>query len=359
MSSSVTPRRRSVAKKNAQPLPSIAETAVAPPPPNPPTLEVIAEPPIPEYEVEEMTAPAQPEEQTITITYGLMASDKVCVNIPVSEVINSEILKTHDCYERTQPTEVSPLRVLNRVYVDLDGKLPLDMPENIFNSRVKEITDALLGASDEYSIQQSCKWRCSSGGDYENKISFSLVYPLKCGTKKLIDTFVRRKVFPMLKTALSGAITLALCDAGAKNKKNTETYLGVLLIDTSVYNVGGRKMRMVHTTKPNENRPKTIVRGNLIDSLITYIPEDCEELVADPIPASPATPVMSETQSMVTTTTTTPEALLDITVDKEKNLELLRKVIEKLGQHRFDYYPDWIRLGFAMFAEGFALEDYI
>ena len=337
-------------------MPSIAETPVAPPPPNPPTLEFNDNPLIPEQEVEEMTAPAQPEDETIVITYGLMASDKTCVSIPLSEVLNSEILKTHDCYERTQPTEVSPLRILNRVYVDLDGKLPLDMPENIFNSRVKAITDALLGASDEYSIQQSCKWRCNNGSDYENKISFSLVYPNKCGSKKLIEGFVRRKVFPMLKSALAGAITLALCDAGAKNKKNAENYLGVLLIDTSVYNSGGRKMRMVHTTKPNENRPKTIVRGTLEDSLITYVPQGCEVLENPP---TPATPVMSETQSVVTTTTTTPEALLDITLDKEKNLELLRKVIEKLGQHRFDYYPDWIRLGFAMFAEGFTLDDYI
>ena len=341
------------------------------PTPSPPVLETIAETPVAEVPPTP-TPTVAVAEQTIVITNGLASSDKNCRAVPISQV-TEQLLKSANYYERTQPTEIEPTRTNNRVYVDLDGKMALDTQEDEFNEIVESITGTLVDIAEEgedYSIQQSCKWRTNVGnGVYENKLSFSLVYKHKHGDKRSIAMFVRNKIVPVLRDRLEDYIPLRVCEAGEKNKKgNTYLYIGSLLVDMSVYNEGGRKMRLPYATKPNEDRPKTLVRGSLLDSLITYIPEDS---VPIPPPAQAVEtndlyyeeeqqePEYTQETNTVTTNTMTTMDHLDIPDDPDKSRELVRRVIAKLGQHRFDYYPNWIRLGFALFNEGFTLEEFI
>ena len=50
--------------------------------------------------------------------------------------------------------------------------------------------------------------------------------------------------------------------------------------DMSIYNKN-RKMRMVGTSKPGENRPLEMIQGEIEDTLITYIPGDAEHIPVD------------------------------------------------------------------------------
>ena len=311
--------------------------------------------------------PANPE-QTIAITSGLSASDTKYDSVPVSKV--EEYLKgtwnppgvgrtgkRKDCYERTQPIQSEPTRKLNRVYVDIDGEMPSDISEDDFNGKVKAICD-LLKAKEGRAVKESCKWKCADeSGSVSNKLSFTIHYQKLCGTKKAIAFYVKTKVAPKLKLLFKDVIpVLTILKKESKTKAGTK-YDGHLIIDLSVFNEGQRKMRMLGQTKPCQDRPYRLVSGSFEDTLITYIPLGCAVL---PEPQSILTlaPVVEAEPTPDVEESIAPTEVSDPTEEDLKSKELINEVLGALGQHRWDYYPDWLRIGFVMYNEGFSLENF-
>lgn len=319
----------------------------------------------------ETPTPANPE-QLVAITSGLASSDTKYDNVPVSKV-EQYLLgkwsppgvlhtgKRHNCYERTQPIQAEPKRTLNRVYVDIDGEMPMDIGEADFNAKVASILEVLKAMGDDIAVKESCKWRCSDETSaISHKVSFTLHFTALCGTKKAIGHYVKTKVAPTLKKNLKEIVPVMTILKKESKSKAGAKYEGHLIIDLSVFNDGQRKMRMLGQTKPSQDRPYKLIKGSFTDTLITYIPEGCEVLpepqsilelakVVEPV-AEPDTVI---DESVAPTETSDP------TEDDVKTRELLSEVIAHLGQHRWDYYPDWIRIGFVMFNEGYNVESFI
>jgi P4 family phage/plasmid primase-like protien len=319
----------------------------------------------------ETATPANPE-QTIAITTGLASSDKAFDSVPVSKVedylrgkwnppgVKRPLLRRKECYERTQPTESEPTRRLNRVYVDIDGEMEPDMPEDDFNAKVGDIRSA-LETLEGVAIKESCKWKCSAeDSSVSNKLSFTIHYKNLCGSKKAINHFVKSKVAPNLTKLLKDVIPVAIILKKESKSKAGNKYDGKAVIDLSVYNEGNRKMRMLYQTKPCQDRPYKLITGEFVDTLITYIPPGCPEL---PEPQSILTLTQAEEPPPLrpeeVEPSLAPTEASDPTEDDIKSREILSEVISKLGQHRWDYYPDWIRIGFVMYNEGYTVENFV
>ena len=311
--------------------------------------------------------PGNPEEQTIAITSGLGASDTKYDAVPVSKVEAylagtwnpsgiTRSGKRRECYERTQPIQSEPLRILNRVYVDIDGEMPSDISEDDFNETVRDICD-ILKTKEGRAVKESCKWKCSDeSGSVSNKLSFTIHYMNLCGTKKAIGYYVKTKVAPKLKALLSDIIpVLTILKKESKTKAGNK-YDGHLIIDLSVFNDGQRKMRMLGQTKPCQDRPYRLISGSFMDTLITYIPKDCPRLT-EPQSILTLAPVVEEPIREIEESIA-PTEVSDPTEEELKTKELIGEVLTAIGQNRWDYYPDWIRIGFVMFNEGFTLEHF-
>ena len=310
--------------------------------------------------ISEMADPGQPEvEQCVFITSGLASSDKDFTKIKVSEV--ASFLKAHpkkDCYERTQPTEADPHRIFNRVYVDLDGELPFETLDYDFTVKDALIQDALkkFCRAEGYALMEASKWKCADDkGDVTNKLSYRLTHPKLCGRKKDIKYLISTSLGKRLTDALKDIIPVQL----VLKKKTNVKYDGQLIIDLSVYNDGQRKMRMVGQSKPLQKRPNKIVLGSDTDQLITYIPSDCLR-IPEPVSIFEKTPSKmpepsSDTASVAPSTVITG----DPSEEAMESKQLVADVLENIGQHRWDYYPDWVQIGFILRNEGFTLEEFI
>ena len=314
---------------------------------------------------------------SIWITKGLNSSEKVSTSVPLSKV--KEFLKANrECYERTLPIPDEPNRIHNRAYVDIDGEMT-DIDETMFQEKVSAITDALQGdLTYQHSLMSACKYRCfNDKGESHNKLSFRILFTALHGDKKSISFFVKTKVYPILRDKLKDIIPVICLDAGAKIKgsgkggKKTD-YSNSLLLDMAVYNDGLRKMRMAYQSKPTEDRPNVILKGDLFDTLITYIPPTSVllpqplRLVPDPTPVSPSLPSHDENE-----TTTEPslgqfsamaennDPMVLPTEDFNTKKDLLMRVCNQLSQIRYDYYPYWWKLGAVFYNLRYTLEDFI
>ena len=325
--------------------------------------------------VEEMAPRTTPPH--ILITYPFTNSDKNYTVVPITEV-EAFLKKVEGACERTNPTEHNPQNVYNRVYVDLDGEVNSDWTEEQFKITEKKIRAALQddkfiggGSGCLNSLCYSSKFQTmDTKGVYKNKLSYSIVFPRLHGDKTSIAYYVRNTVYPKLKELLKDIIEVKISEPGAALKKGAESTINCLLIDMSVYSLGGRKMRMVGQSKTagrpgttditiRERRPKKIINGDVLMSLITYIPED-SVLLPKPIPITAVniSKPIDDTASVATNSTTNADFPLSLDTDDERR-EVLLQIITGLSVERFNHYPDWIRLGFAMFNEGLTCDDYI
>jgi len=283
----------------------------------------------------------QDPEPFIRITRGLEGSDRVFDRVPLSEV-DAYITRFNKCYERTNPTEDEPTAVLNRIFIDLDGKAD-DASETDFKDLVEGITMSLkLGIEDDVCIMDSSQYQLQtpSNGAYINKLSFRLHWTKRHGTKKAIAKFVEGLV-PTLREMLREHCTL-------NDEAPGYPYLNV---DMSNYK-GNRKMRMLGSSKdyPSkhyaEKRPLVIVSDEHTakDTLITLIPSDS---------------VLLEYVEPVVTVVVVPdkeEVANSVEGEDGDDEELLTKVLNALSAKRVDDYPDWLRIGIICFNEGLPLE---
>lgn len=292
---------------------------------------------------------------SVLITRGLRASDKVCESVPY-DMLQSYLKKHTDCYERTNPTEKDPSATMNRVYVDMDGLAPPSMSRSDFDTLVSEIQSTLDFATGfPHSLMSSCQYGMKTPEGVANKLSFRLTLTHKHGTKPAVQHFVVSSLFPMLKPLFAESLP----DLQFALKENTDVErMPYLDIDTGVYNLQGRKMRMWNSSKDGQNRPY-LIGGcfedvSLLDTLITYIPPDSERL-PEPRPPTPPPvrapePVMiaSDNQSI----TTNPQ---DVVLDEIDPAVLIR-CLEGLAPKRWSVYDNWIRLGFICYNEGLGVD---
>ena len=102
--------------------------------------------------------------------------------------------------------------------------------------------------------------------------------------------------------------------------------------DMSVY-ASNKKMRMVGTSKPNENRPLVCDNCEPIDTIITYIPPDAEYIEID----LPEEPVYEPTESTIETEQL--KSTLDcISINSWKSYEICRNLIWAMRSCNLDAF---------------------
>ena len=330
---------------------------------------------------ESISVPRVEMADCVCIDQGIVSTGADSVMVPISKV--EQYLQTHkECYERTWPVNAtSPRggkakhldwtglsdRVLNRVYIDLDGEVPFNTTEQVFNKLVSDIEDGLrmAFADSPSSAMTACMWKCADNkGKVKNKLSFRVVLTHVYGDKDDIEAFVKLASWPMLSEQLAGVIPVSW----GKDKINPYT----LVLDTSVYDRGGRKMRMWGQSKPEPRlRKNQFIKDwphpqDIVDTLIGYIPADAEAIVltdehklamAEPVCAEDAIECDDDAESIRThSVVSDPKNQLD---DEAKVRANIMKIVPLLNQSRVDYYPEWIRIGFVMFNSGSRVDDFI
>ena len=282
----------------------------------------------------------------ITITRGLSASDKDCVDVPVKD-IEAYLTKHTNCYERTLPTERNP-SVLNRAYVDLDGYAG-DMTEAEFEDLCENIRGSLtFGVPFQIAMMEASQYGYEKEG-LINKLSFRVQFVKKHGSKNAIKKFVLDEMLPLITTLLEDHIKVVL-------DKDCDGMSQYLSVDTGVYNPKGRKMRLWNSSKDYENRPNKLVGdATLEDTLITYIPSDSVAL-PEPTLEEVIVPKTKKEKVVVneTSSTDTDPKLInhtELVLNKAVDAELLTKVIMGLDPKKHNTYDDWVKIGMICFNE--------
>jgi hypothetical protein len=221
---------------------------------------------------------------TLRIAKGLHASFKNYAVKTVEETLIGLQTRT-DCYEVLNDD-------FNRVYGDIDGKVLDSATEQEFNKVKADTQDTLvdyLDAKDgKYALMEACSFLL-------RKISFRFVICEVKTTKPNNKEFAKQ---------LAKELTLP---EGVK-------------IDTGVYG-SNQKMRMLGSNKDGENRPLKLVKGDPIDTLISYCPEGCgvaPELKVEKVKA----------------------------VRKKKDADpMLLRLLDETDVKRIDEYETWIQMG--------------
>ena len=277
-------------------------------------------------------------EPTITITRGLLASDKECVDVPLSEV-EAYLTKHTNCYERTLPTERNP-SLLNRAYIDLDGYAG-ELSEAEFEDLCENIRGSLtFGIPYPIAMMEASQYGYSKD-ELHNKLSFRIQFLKKHGSKNAIKEFVLKEMLPLITELLADHIKVVL-------DKDCEGMCEYLSVDTGVYNPKGRKMRLWNSSKDKEIRPNKLVGdATLEDTLITYIPSDSVAL-PEPVEEVVVPKAKKVAPSEASSTTTDPK---EIVMEKAVDTELLTRVLMGLDYKKHNTYEDWVKIGMVCFNE--------
>ena len=261
---------------------------------------------------------------TLQFSHGLGQTRNI---INMSAVEAEEYVKQHsDLYEITFSSGKKC-----RAFIDIDGCLPLETTEEEFQTTHLMILDVLsaLDLGTPFSITTSSRYNNTEWktGGRKHKLSYGLVFLEKCGTKNAVAHWTREEIAPRLKEALEVVIPFYI-----KGVDKDVPDVNLLDYDNSVYRIDG-KMRCVFSTKPGEERPRLIHSAHgVLDTMITYIPYECEELqeaVAAPV---------TNTSSVI--------------YESDEKEAVLYKLVMNLSKYRADDRTDWITVGMVLYNEG-------
>jgi len=230
-------------------------------------------------------------EGTIKVARGLGASYKNAVALSVEDTLKQLKLRT-DCYEVLNNTGV------NRIYGDLECYTD-DFTEEQFTNLDKDTQEALNDFLTQCAGEDFATMTASSFD--HKKVSWRFVLTKRACTKQDMKEWV---------------------------KQLDVTFPNNMKLDSSVYSTN-QKMRMLGSNKDGENRPLRLVKGQPIDTLITFIPTDCETLELPKKQAKKAQPKKIVNENPV-----------------------LRDLLLGLNFARFDEYESWVQMGMICFNEG-------
>lgn len=283
-----------------------------------------------------------------SLSAAVKANPAVIQHIDVDE-IQTHLNHDKDAYEITwigdgdEKQDASPYKTMCRAYLDIDGCMAPDTEEADFDVRDESILSALedMDFGTPFSIMTASKYNNKDfrDGKPKHKLSYRLTFTNKCGLRDEVKYWSLNVAGVKLAEVLNSIIPFFPL---GKPSPAPEEYLDC---DAGVYS-RQRKMRCWNTTKPGEARPNKLVRGeNVLDTLITYVPEGCERL-----PPAPK-PVVSVAQAVAPapTVSVTPTAVVG---DKA----LIQKVVESLPAHLSDDYAIWLSVGMACFNEELPME---
>ena len=250
--------------------------------------------------------------ECINISLGLRASGSIYKALPIDKVL-SYIDAKKDCYEVLNND-------VNRVYGDVD---------------FSDVDKAFETAGQPYTIdafnQQDNIYKNSLVSSIEHFLecyelptsAYCLYTASKYDCKKISWRFVLNKVITTKKGNLH--LVKQLDEVFRANQERYNTINNTILtFDKSIYSAPsekgmGQKMRMLGTSKPGENRPLVMVKGQPIDTIISYITED--SLFMKPPPAEPV-PTYTSNSSTNNATLSELSDLLEIL--PKKYLETLK-----------------------------------
>ena len=280
---------------------------------------------------------------TVCITRGLSKSDKTCVDVPVTEV-EAYLTRYTNCYERTVPTERDPAVIMNRMFVDIDG-FAGPMSESEFHELVELIKNTLMSGFPDTTLMGASKYGPYDSKE-ENKISFRIQYKYRHGTRAAIKHAVMLEVMPYLRELFGDLIPIFF-----NKEANTAKVVKHLSLDTNIYNVVGRKMRMWNSSKDGQNRPNKIENegASVLDTLITYLPY---LTVSTLLPEPPE--AVKKSKSVVPSVVpsiATEDPVVPIPINAF-NKDILYAVLMGLSDERYATNSDWIKIGLILFNEG-------
>lgn len=266
----------------------------------------------------------------IYITHGLGSSDRSCKAIAVANVCDY-IAAHKDCYERTLPaTGANETDTANRVYIDIDGKIPAaELPVDEFDA----LMDDMLAQLEEAMSVWDTAVMTSHGANYtteHHKVSFRFHFKGLAGSRAAIKAFAMEKVAPRVAEYIGGM-----------------PYGELVSVDDSVYSAN-RKMRMCGSSKDKENRPLRLVRGDVMDTIITYIPDGCE-MLPEPAAPPPKAPKPKPAAGGAGAPTPPPEIDAD---------DIRVKVLSAIAPARYDNYADWLAIGAICYNEGLGCDTW-
>ena len=257
----------------------------------------------------------------ITFANGLQSTDASFYPIQTTDA--ADYIAAHkDLYEIT----FRGGEAIGRAHVDIDGKMGDCSAEDF--SRTHEMLLMVLSTIDAgtpYALMTSSKFQNVNHhtGEKENKLSYSMVFTNKCGSNRAVAEWTRNHVAPLIRDATQMILPFHIPGEG---EKPTMDYIDY---DPSVYSKN-RKMRVVGSSKPNEDRPKVIhTQHGVMDTLISYIPDGCENLPE---------PVKNEVVYPTTPSITSHETLY--------------KAVMALKASRADDRKNWLHIGIALHHSG-------
>ena len=200
----------------------------------------------------------------------------------IKSVSTSALENVNDCFEVITDNND------NRVYIDLDGKMPDEMAEDEFdelNEKVREklmmIDDTALMTRSSYraNVFEKVKFKVwKKTGETIHKISYRITFTKEAvkggenSLKFMKEEIVLREKLPMLKGLLDGIIEIS-------DKEKS----GALNIDTSVYRGGqGGKMSCVNNKKfKDDDRINTLIKGSVMDTIIRVPDESAVKFITE------------------------------------------------------------------------------
>lgn len=237
---------------------------------------------------------------TISIAKGLKSTYKNAREYSLSEAF-LQLEKYTDNYEVLKPD-------FNRVYGDIDGK-------------------DIKGTEEEFKALDSA-------------------------TRTAIETFLGETPYCLLTASsfphrkISWRFVLTNVKSSLKDNKDwVKRNISVINLpngicfDTAPYG-NNQKIRMVGSNKDGENRPLHLVKGEKIDTLISYIPEDCALVASEPAPEKPSKKVVATKKTVA-------------------NPLLIRKLVMNIKNDATTDWEHWYKVSQAIHNEGGDMELFL
>ena len=240
---------------------------------------------------------------SISIAKGLKSSHKNARDYTLAQTF-LELEKYTNNYEVLKPD-------FNRVYGDIDGK-DIDLPQAEFEKLDSETRAAIEKFLEG---QKYCLLTASSFA--HKKISWRFVLTNKKTTLQINKQWVKQSIE-----------TIALPKG--------------ISFDSAPYNKN-QKIRMLRSNKDGENRPLKLVVGEEIDTLISYIPDDCTDFV---LSAEEAKETKKEKESQTKS-------------DCSMNPILLRRLVMNITNDENTTWEQWYKVAQAIYNEGGDLDLFL